>query len=141
MDQRLSLVTLGVKDLSRSTAFFEALGWKRSMKEAEGVSFFQCGSIAFGLFPRADLIKDIGLQEDGTGFGGIAIAYNARTKQEVDAVLEEVRSLGAEVVKTAKETFWGGYSGYFQDIDGYIWEVAWNPGFKLDDAGAIELPD
>jgi len=140
MDQRISLVTLGVKNLARSTAFFESLGWKRSVKDAPGVSFFQCGSIAFGLFPRDELAKDAGVAEEGSGFAGFSIAYNARSKEDVDQVLNEVQSLGAEIVKPAEEVFWGGYSGYFRDLDGHLWEVAWNPGFEIDEAGAITLP-
>ncbi|MEX0582832.1 MAG: VOC family protein [Sneathiella sp.] len=141
MDQRISLITLGVKDLARSTQFFEALGWKRSVKDAPGVSFFQCGSIAFGLFPREELAKDAGVPATGSGFEGFSIAYNARSKAEVDEVLAEVSSLGAEVIKPAEEVFWGGYSGYFRDLDGHLWEVAWNPGFEIDITGAVTLPD
>ena len=141
MDQRLSLITLGVRDLARSTAFFEKLGWKRSVKDAPGVSFFQCGSIAFGLFPRDELAKDAGVSPEGSGFEGFSIAYNARSKEEVDEVLTAVQSLGADIVKPAMEVFWGGYSGYFRDLDGHLWEVAWNPGFAIDDTGAVTLPD
>ncbi|MEX1037059.1 MAG: VOC family protein [Sneathiella sp.] len=141
MDQRISLITLGVKDLARSTQFFEALGWKRSVKDAPGVSFFQCGSIAFGLFLREELAKDAGVSTTGSGFEGFSIAYNARSKAEVDEVLAEVSSLGAEVIKPAEEVFWGGYSGYFRDLDGHLWEVAWNPGFEIDITGAVTLPD
>lgn len=141
MDQRLSLITLGVRDLARSTAFFEKLGWKRSVKDAPGVSFFQCGSIAFGLFPRDELAKDAGVSPEGSGFEGFSIAYNARSKEEVDEVLTAVQSLGADIVKPATEVFWGGYSGYFRDLDGHLWEVAWNPGFAIDDTGAVTLPD
>ncbi|MAZ03559.1 MAG: glyoxalase [Sneathiella sp.] len=141
MEQRLSLITLGVRDLARSTAFFESLGWKRSVKDAPGVSFFQCGSIAFGLFPRDELAKDAGVTADGSGFEGFSIAYNARSKAEVDDVLSEVQSLGAEIVKPAEDVFWGGYSGYFRDFDGHLWEVSWNAGFEVDSSGAVMLPD
>ena len=141
MEQRLSLITLGVRDLARSTAFFESLGWKRSVKDAPGVSFFQCGSIAFSLFPRDELAKDAGVPATGSGFEGFSIAYNARSKAEVDDVLSEVQLLGAEIVKSAADVFWGGYSGYFRDFDGHLWEVAWNPGFEIDSSGAVTLPD
>ncbi|WP_339635722.1 VOC family protein [uncultured Sneathiella sp.] len=141
MEQRLSLITLGVRDLARSTVFFESLGWRRSVKDAPGVSFFQCGSIAFGLFPLDELAKDAGVSVKGSGFEGFSIAYNARSKAEVDEVLAEVQSLGAEVVKQAEDVFWGGYSGYFRDLDGHLWEVAWNPGFEIDADGAVKLPD
>ncbi|MCF8466991.1 MAG: VOC family protein [Sneathiella sp.] len=141
MEQRISLITLGVKDLARSTKFFESLGWKRSVKEASGVAFFQCGSMAFGLFPHEELAKDAGVAVDGCGFENFSIAYNARSKEEVDRVLAEVQSLGAEIVKPAEDVFWGGYSGYFRDLDGHLWEVAWNPGFIIDKSGAVKLPD
>lgn len=111
------------------------------MKETTGVSFFQCGSVAIGLFPIADLARDAGISSDRSGFGGFAIAHNARSKEEVDAVLEEVVSAGAVIVKAAEEAAWGGYSGYFRDLDGHLWEVAWNPGFSLDQEGAVHLPD
>tara|TARA_R100000005_G_scaffold96715_1_gene86602 strand:- start:20400 stop:20825 length:426 start_codon:yes stop_codon:yes gene_type:complete len=141
MQQRLSLITLGVRDLARSTAFFESLGWKRSVRDASGVSFFQCGSIAFGLFPREELAKDAGIADDGAGFEGFSIAYNTRSKEEVDQILDQVQSLGAEIVKPAEEVFWGGYSGYFRDLDGHLWEVAWNPGFEITGDGAVILPE
>jgi predicted lactoylglutathione lyase len=141
MEQRFTLVTLGVYDLARSTAFFERLGWRRSMTQAEGVSFFQCGSVALSLFPRSELAKDAGVSADGEGFDGFSMAYNARSREEVDAVLIDVESAGGKIVKPAQDAFWGGYSGYFADPDGHLWEVAWNPGFHLDDRGSLTLPD
>ncbi len=97
--------------------------------------------IAVSLFPRAELAKDAGISAEGTGFSGIAIAYNTRSKEDVDSVLAEAESCGAEIVKPAQEAFWGGYSGYFRDLDGHLWEVAWNPGFTLDGEGAVRLPN
>jgi hypothetical protein len=141
MEQRYTLVTLGVRDLGRSTAFYEALGWRRSFKGAEGVSFFQCGSVVLALFPREALAADAGVPADGWGFEGFAMAYNARTRAEVDAVLAEAQAAGGTIVKPAKDAFWDGYSGYLRDLDGHLWEVAWNPGFPLDETGAIRLPD
>jgi len=141
MEQRISLITLGVHDLAASTAFYEALGWQRSMRQAEGVSFFQCGGLAFALWPWASLAADAGVSPERNGAGGFALAYNTRTREEVDAVLAEVAALGAVIVKPAAEVFWGGYSGYFRDLDGHLWEVAWNPGFALDAAGAVTLPE
>jgi hypothetical protein len=141
MEQRISLITLGVQDLVVSTAFYEALGWQRSMRQAEGVSFFQCGCMVFALWPWMSLAADAGVSPERSGAGGFALAYNARTREEVDAVLVEVAALGAAIVKPAAEVFWGGYSGYFRDLDGHLWEVAWNPGFALDAAGAVTLPD
>ena len=141
MEQRFTILTIGVTDLQRSTEFFEKLGWQRSVKDAQGISFFQCGSVAISLYPRSELAKDANVQLDNKGSGDFAIAYNTRLKEEVDAVLDEAKSAGAEIVKPAEEAFWGGYSGYFRDLDGHLWEVAWNPGFPLDDKGAVCLPD
>lgn len=141
MEQRLSLITLGVRDLGRSTAFYEALGWKRSVRDASSVSFFQCGGIAVALFPRAELAKDAGIPADGHGFAGISLAYNTRSREEVDRILEEVKAVGGEIVKPGTDAFWGGYAGYFCDPDGYLWEVAWNPDFLLTENGALTLPD
>lgn len=141
MEQRISLITLGVEDLGRSTAFFERLGWRRSVRQAEGVAFFQCGTVAVSLYPIADLARDAGVSPRRSGFGAVAIAYNTRSKGDVDAVLAEARAAGAEIVRPAGEAPWGGYSGYFRDLDGHLWEVAWNPGFPLDEAGAVRLPD
>ena len=141
MEQRISLITLGVQDLEKSTAFFERLGWRRSAKAAEGVSFFQCGGLAFSLFPLGELAKDARVPAERSGFGGFSLAHNVRSRAEVDAVLAEAERAGAEIVRPAGEAFWGGYTGYFRDPDGHLWEVAWNPGFPLDDSGALHLPD
>jgi len=141
MEQRFTLITLAVRDLARSTAFFERLGWLRSVKQAEGVSFFQCGSVALSLFPRSELAKDAGVSEDGLGFEGFAIAYNTRSIEEVDTVLAEAEAAGGKIVRPPEAAFWGGYSGYFRDLDGHLWEVAWNPGFPLNSYGAVKLPD
>ena len=141
MEQRLSLITLGVADLERSRAFYERLGWKRSMKGAEGVVFFQAGGMALALFPRGELAKDARVSPEGGGFCGVSVAYNARTKEEVDAVLEEAVAAGATLLKPAQTAFWGGYSGYFADPDGFPWEVAWNPGFGMKEDGSIVLPE
>jgi uncharacterized protein len=141
MEQRVTLITIGVHDLARSTAFFERLGWRRSARQAQGVSFFQCGGVVVSLFPRAELAKDAGISPQGEGFGGFALAYNTRLKDEVDAVLAEAKAAGADIVKPGQEAFWGGYSGYFRDLDGHLWEVAWNPGFPFDDNGALTLPE
>lgn len=140
MEQRITLVTLGVRDLEKSTAFFERLGWRRSVKEAPGVAFFQCGGIAVSLYPVEALAADAGIAPGTPGSGSFALAHNTRTREEVDAVLAEASSAGAEIVKLAADAFWGGYSGYFRDLDGYLWEVAWNPGFPLDESGAVSLP-
>ncbi len=141
MEQRLTLITLGVADLARSTAFYEGLGWTRSARGAEGVAFFQAGGLVLSLYPRADLAKDADLSPDGTGFPGFSLAYNARTRDEVDAVLAEAVAAGGTLVKPAYDIFWGGYVGFFKDPDGFLWEVAWNPTFPLTEDGALVLPE
>lgn len=140
MEQRLTLVTLGVADLERAVAFYDALGWRRSVRDAPGVAFYQAGSIAFSLYPRTELAKDAGVSPDGGGFPGFALAHNVRSREEVDTTLAEAEAAGATIIKPAAEAFWGGYSGYFADPDGFLWEVAWNPGFALDQDGAVTLP-
>jgi catechol 2,3-dioxygenase-like lactoylglutathione lyase family enzyme len=140
MEQRISLITLGVSDLNRSKAFYERLGWKRSAVDAEGVAFFQVGGMVLSLFPREHLAEDAGLSPEGSGFCGIALAYNTRSKEEVKEVLREAERAGARILKPAQDAFWGGYSGYFSDPDGYPWEVAWNPGFTIEPDGSIRLP-
>jgi predicted lactoylglutathione lyase len=141
MEQRVSLITLGVSDLNRSREFYERLGWRRSMSKAEGVIFFQTGSMALALYPRQDLAKDANISPEGHGFSGISLAYNARNRTEVDAVLKEAQVAGAKIPKPAQEAFWGGYSGYFSDPDGFLWEVAWNPEFAIAEDGSIRIPD
>lgn len=137
MDQRVSVITLGVADLDRSRRFYEALGWKRGNRD-DGVVFFQIPGAVFALWSRQSLAGEAGLKDNG-GFGGIALAYNARSKAEVDAVLAEAKAAGAKMLKPAGDMFWGGYSGYFADPDGHPWEVAWNPGWTLDSEGRVSL--
>jgi uncharacterized protein len=140
LEQRISLITLGVADLERSRAFYERLGWRRSMPNAEGVVFFQAGGMVLSLFPRDELAKDAQISAAGSGFSGMALAYNARSRAEVDAVLAEAKAAGGKLVKPAQDAFWGGYSGYFADPDGFLWEVAWNPSFAIAVDGSIKLP-
>jgi predicted lactoylglutathione lyase len=141
VEQRVSIVTLGVADLKRSREFYERLGWRRSMVRAEGVVFFQAVGMALALYPRTDLAKDANVAVDGQGFSGMALAYNARSREEVDSVLSEALAAGAKIPKPAQEAFWGGYSGYFADPDGFLWEVAWNPSFPVAVDGSIKIPD
>ncbi len=141
MEQRISIITLGVADLERSRRFYERLGWRRSMSKAEGIVFFQAGGMALALFPRNELAKDASIPADGQGFSGITLAHNARSRQEVDSVLAEAVVAGAKLLKPAQDVFWGGYSGYFSDPDGFLWEVAWNPHFPIGDDGGIHIPD
>ena len=138
MEQRVSLITLGVADLARSLRFYESLGWRRANDHAE-VVFFQAGGLVLGLWARAALAADAGLPEEGSGFRGIALAYNARSRAEVDAVLAEAAAAGATIPKPAADAFWGGYTGYFTDPDGHLWEVAWNPDWTVLDDGSVRL--
>jgi catechol 2,3-dioxygenase-like lactoylglutathione lyase family enzyme len=136
MEQRLSLVTLGVGDLARARAFYEALGW-RALDGPEGVVFFQLPGMMFGLWPFAELVQDANLPAATAPGAGVALAYNARTRAEVDAVLAEAEKAGARLLKPAAETFWGGYSGYFADPDGHLWEAAHNPFWRIDAEGRV----
>lgn len=141
MQPRVSLITLGVADIAKSRAFYEKLGWRAGAPSNESVTFFQAGGMILGLYGREALAEDAGLADDGShGFSGIALAYNGRDKAEVDAVLAEAAVAGGHIVKPAAKTFWGGYSGYFADPDGHLWEVAWNPGFPIAEDGSISLP-
>lgn len=140
MDQRVSLVTLGVAELERAAHFYEeGLGWKRK-GDTEGVVFFQLPGSILALWPRSALAEDAGIAPTGSGFSSIALAYNARSRAEVDAVIAEAKAAGGKVLKPAAETFWGGYSGYFADPDGHVWEVAHNPGWTLDSVGRVTIP-
>jgi uncharacterized protein len=140
MEQRLSLVTLGVGDLARSLAFYEALGWRG--QEVEGTVFFQAGGIGVVLWGRDLLAVDSGITDAGVdGFGGMALAHNVRTEGDVDAVLAEAAAAGGTVTRPAGPTFYGGYAGCFTDPDGHVWEIAHNPGFPIADDGSITIPD
>jgi predicted lactoylglutathione lyase len=141
MEQRVSVITLGVANLERSREFYERLGWQRSMAKAEGVVFFQAGGMALALFPRHELAKDANIAPDGNGFTGISIAYNARNREDVNSVLKDAEDAGARLLKPAQEASWGGYSGYFSDPDGFLWEVAWNPFFPMAEDGSIRIPE
>jgi catechol 2,3-dioxygenase-like lactoylglutathione lyase family enzyme len=140
MEQRLSLVTLGVADVERSRRFYEdGLGWRRGNRHQE-VVFFQLPGMVLALFSRVSLAADAGLPPEAAGgFGGVALAYNARSRDEVDATMAEAETAGARILKPAQDAFWGGYSGYFADPDGHLWEVAWNPEWELDAEGRVSL--
>jgi catechol 2,3-dioxygenase-like lactoylglutathione lyase family enzyme len=139
MEQRVSLVTLGVADLARARHFYEQLGWRSRSAPDLGVVFFQAGSMVLGLWSREELAKDSGTH-DGGGWGGVTLAHNVRSPAEVDAVIAEARAAGATIAREGAETFWGGYSGAFIDLDGHPWEVAHNPGWTIGDDGSITLP-
>jgi uncharacterized protein len=139
MDQRLSLITLGISDLDRARKFYEALGWKTGAAPDDDVVFFQAGGMIVALWDRAKLAEDSAVKE-GSGWGGVTLAYNTRSQQEVDDVIEEARAAGATIGREPGETFWGGYSGVFIDPDGYPWEVAHNPNWTIENDGSVTLP-
>lgn len=141
MEQRLSLVTLGVDDLPRAKSFYEAMGWKAHPAEEgeDSVAFYQLNGLALGLYPRKMLAEDGNLGEPQSGFGGITLAFNTRSKDEVHTVIDEARAAGGTVTKEPQDVFWGGYHAYFTDPDGHAWEVAWNPYFPIDDKGNMSL--
>jgi uncharacterized protein len=138
MDQRVSLITLGVADLARARAFYEALGWKTGAQPADDVVFFQTGCMIVALWGRGQLEEDSGVEDSG-GWGGVTLAYNARSPEEVDAVIDEARAAGARIAREGAATFWGGYSGVFVDPDGHPWEVAHNPHWTVADDGSVSL--
>jgi hypothetical protein len=138
MDQRLSLVTLGVGDLARSRAFYEALGWHTNAAHDDDVVFFQAGGMIVALWSRAKLAEDSCVADSG-GWGGITLAYNARSPVEVDEVIAAAEAGGATIPRAGAETFWGGYSGVFIDPDGHPWEVAHNPHWTIADDGSVRL--
>lgn len=140
VEQRISLVTLGVTDLARARRFYEALGWRG--QEVGDTVFFQALGMAICLWGRDKLAEDAAIVDSSAdGFGGIALAHNVRSQAEVDQMMGLAASAGAEITQPARETFYGGYAGYFRDPDGHVWEVAYNPSFDLDASGALTLPD
>ena len=138
MQQRISLITLGVADLRSAMDFYAAMGWQGSSPDGD-VAFFQAGGMVLALWDRAKLAADSGMTDTG-GWGGITLAYNTRSPAEVDAVIAEVAPAGGKVVRTGAETFWGGYSGAFCDPDGHPWEVAHNPRWTITEDGSVVLP-
>ena len=139
MRQSVSLVTLGVSDCGRAKAFYEALGWSVAW-EAEETAFFQANGVVLVLWSRAKLAADIGIADEAAVWGGIALAHNVGSRDEVHEVVELARRSGAEVTREPAETFYGGYAGVFRDLDGHAWEIAHNPGFGLQDDGSVTLP-
>ncbi len=138
MEQRVSIITLGVEDLARSRRFYEELGWRG--QEVEETVFFQAGGSVVVLWSRDELAADSGISDDGSTFGGIALAHNVRSRQQVDEVVRRAASAGASVTRDPSETFYGGYAGCFRDPDGHVWEIAFNPGFPLDEDGNLTVP-
>ena len=141
IEARLNIVTLGVSDLENARQFYEnGLGWKASSASQGDIVFFQLGGIVLALYPRDLLADDANVKETGSGFKGITLAQNVHEKEEVSEVLKIAEAAGGKIVKPAQDVFWGGHSGYFADLDGHLWEVAWNPHFKLNRRGEVELP-
>lgn len=141
LDQRLSVVTLGVDDLPRAVRFYEMLGW-RPVEVSDSIAFFQLPGMVFSLYPREALAADIGLDAKagrGSSAGSITLAYNARTREEVETVVSQAVEAGGRLVKQPAEAFWGGYSGYFSDPNGHLWEVAYNPHWTLDEIGRVTV--
>ena len=139
MEQRVSIVTLGVKDIRRARRFYEELGWRG--QEVEETVFFQASGQAVVLWGRDKLAADAGLtDDDGCSFGGMVLAHNVRSPDEVDQVVRLAASAGATVTRSPAETFYGGYAGCFRDLDGHVWEIAFNPGLPLDDSGNLTVP-
>jgi len=139
VEQRVSLITLGVADVAAARAFYERLGWQG--KEVEETVFFQAGGLGLVLWGREKLAADGGIDDAGTGgFGGVALAHNVRSRQEVDEIVAAAEAAGATITKRPAETFYGGYAAYFTDPDGHAWEVAHNPGFTLAEDGSLQLP-
>ncbi len=138
MESRVSLITLGVASVPRARAFYEALGWRPGGGDGEEIVFFQAGSMILSLWDRASLAADSGALDAG-GWGGITLAHNVRSTQDVDDLISDARAAGGRVTREPAATFWGGYSGVFVDPDGHHWEVAHNPGWPIDDDGAIRL--
>ena len=138
--QRVTLITLGVDDLERSTAFYEQLGWTQT-ERTPGVVFFQIHGALLGLFPKVELAKDQGRPGAPLGTGAMTLAQNFTTKEEVDAAFDKALAAGATELKRPEEVFWGGYSGYYEDLDGHVWELAMNPFWPLSEDGSLTLPE
>ncbi len=136
MEQRATIIGLGVSDLEASTNFYkEKFGWKLMTLSNESISFFQLNGILLSLYPREKLAEDAKVSHKGSGFKGFTLAYNTRSKEEVDSLFENLKRKGVRVVKQPEEVFWGGYSGYIADPDDNLWEIAYNPFLSLDKKG------
>ncbi|AUG52448.1 VOC family protein [Thalassospira marina] len=141
MDQRLSLITLAVADMDRARAFYETgLGWKPVFAVAGEVTFYQMNGLIFGLYNRTEMAKDGHFNDGGASYSGMAMAYNARSEAEVDDVFAQAQKAGAHIQKLPQRADWGGYSGYFLDLDGHPWEVAYNPFWIITDEGHMIIP-
>ena len=140
MNQTISFITLGVADLARSRAFYQALGWRESSASQPAIAFFSAGSVAFALFQREALAEDAAVPAAGSGFAGFTLAHNVPSEAAVVATLDAAVAVGATLVRPADKVFWGGFRGYFADPDGFLWEVCFNPLIPLDPDGYLRLP-
>lgn len=139
MEQRLTIITLGVSDVKKSTEFYENnFGWKRLSSSTENIVFFYLNGIKLALFDGNELAKDATVANDGKGFKGITLAYNTRSETEVDEIIKNLRGKGVKIVKEPAKVFWGGYSSYISDLDGNLWEIAFNPYLQLDENGGVK---
>lgn len=138
MEQRITLISLGVKDLVKSTEFYcDIFGWQLTGDSNENISFFQVHGMLLGLYPREELAKDAMLSPEGSGFNSFTLAHNLRSEDEVDQLFDELEAKGVTIIKKPEKVFWGGYSGYIADPDGHLWEIAYNPFMKFDKRGTI----
>src|SRR5689334_16110178 len=139
MKQHVHIITLGVKDLEKSKNFYaETLGWRISRPQ-EGIVFFQAGGVVLALYPREELAADAMTSSRSSGFSGVTLAYNATSEAEVDEIIRDLKAKGVKIIKEPQKVFWGGYSSYFADPDGFCWEVAYNPFFEFDHSGNLKL--
>ena len=139
MEQRLTIITLGVSDLNKSTDFYESkFGWEKSELSNEYISFFTLNGIQLALYERNELAEDATVDSDGNGFKGFTLAYNTKSEKEVDQLIEKFKKKSVEIIKEPQKVNWGGYSGYVSDIDGNLWEIAFNPFLRLDEKGNVK---
>ncbi|HVO73872.1 MAG TPA: VOC family protein [Ignavibacteriaceae bacterium] len=139
MKQKLHLITLGVNDLKKSLSFYEGLGWKMSKKSLENLPLFPLGGITLALYSREGLAEDAHVKNTKPGFSGLTLSYNTKSEKEVEEILDKVEKLGGKIVKQAQKAFWGGYNGYFKDLDGHLFEIAYNPFWELDENNNLKL--
>lgn len=141
MDPRITLITLGVRDLARAVAFYhDGLGWPLSSMSQDNVAFFRTSGAVLALYPGHLLAEDATVSPDGSGFRGFALAHNVTSREQVDEALALAQGAGGRIVKPAHDVFWGGYSGYFADPEGFLWEIAWGPDFQYGPDGSLLLP-
>ncbi len=139
-EPRITMVSLGVADVAASTAFYERLGWKKSPASQDEITFIKLNGTVLGLYSRSGLAADAGVEDSKPGFSGVALVHNLRSEADVDDAFAHAVSCGAKPVKQPEKVFWGGYSGYFADPDGHLWELAFNPFAALDEDGHMSLP-